>query len=115
MKNSEFHEVPYLLGEMITEIISLKIKKIKRIEEEARLIGEINALEAEEARLIEEENRLIEEKTKRIKESTEEIKRPSKNDAFISTIKEREKVTGKTQAEILKVSLNLYYNFVLNS
>jgi len=69
MKNSEFHEVPYLLGKMITEIISLKIKKIKRIEEETRLIDEINALEAEETRLIEEETRLIEEEARLIEET----------------------------------------------
>lgn len=54
MKNSEFHEVPYLLGEMITEIIALKSEKTK-------LVDEIIALEAEESRLIEEEARLIEE------------------------------------------------------
>lgn len=115
MRNSEFHKAPYWLIGMIAETNALR-RENARMAEETRLIREeTEKLREEETRLIEEEIRLIEEETKRITESTEEIKSLSKNDAFISTIKELENVTGKTQAEILKESLNLYYRAVLNS
>ncbi len=107
MRNSEFHKAPYWLRGMIAKTNALR-RENAHMAEETRLI-------IEETEKLREETRIIEEETKRIKKSTEEIKRLSKNDAFISTIKELEKVTGKTQAEILKESLNLYYNFVLNS